>query len=111
MAAKTPRKTVSRKKKSRNVAWFVYLLECRGGTLYTGIALDVAARFSAHCKGRGAAYTRSHPPLRILAAMRCKDRGSALSAEYALKQLRRPIKLLWAAQWPYDARPMQQNTP
>ena len=66
--------------------WFVYLIECRDGHIYTGIAVDVAARYAAHVKGKGARYTRSHPPKRLLAAIAYPDRSSALSAEYAVKQ-------------------------
>jgi len=66
--------------------WFVYLIECRDGNIYTGIAVDVAARYAAHLKGKGARYTRSHPPKRLLAAIDYPDRSSALSAEYAVKQ-------------------------
>jgi putative endonuclease len=67
--------------------WFVYLIECRDGNIYTGIAVDVAARFAAHLQGKGARYTRSHPPKRLLAAIEYPDRSSALSAEYAVKQI------------------------
>jgi len=66
--------------------WYVYLIECRDGNIYTGIAVDVAARYAAHLKGKGARYTRSHPPKRLLAVIEYPDRGSALSAEYAVKQ-------------------------
>ena len=67
--------------------WFVYLIECRGGSIYTGIAIDVAARYAAHCNGKGARYTRAHPPLRLLASVAYPDRSSALKAEYRIKQL------------------------
>jgi putative endonuclease len=67
--------------------WFVYLLECRDGSLYTGIAVDVAARYAAHATGRGARYTRSHPPRRLLAALEYPDRSAASIAEHAVKQL------------------------
>jgi putative endonuclease len=67
--------------------WYVYLLECRDGNIYTGIALDVAARYQAHVNGKGARYTRSHPPKRLLTAIPYPDRGTALAAEYALKQI------------------------
>ena len=67
--------------------WSLYLLECRDGSIYTGIARDVEKRFEAHCTGKGARYTRTHPPLRILAAMVIGDRSHALSAEYRVKQL------------------------
>ena len=76
--------------------WFVYMLECAGGRIYTGITVDVAQRFAKHRAGRGGAFTRSYRPLRVLAAMRCGSRSAALKAEYRLKQLRRPEKLQWA---------------
>jgi putative endonuclease len=69
------------------MAWFLYLLECRDGSLYTGITVDVAARYAAHASGRGARYTRSHPPRRILLVQPYPDRSSASKAEYAMKQL------------------------
>jgi putative endonuclease len=46
--------------------WYVYLIECRDGSVYTGIATDVARRHAEHAAGKGARYTRSHPPLRLL---------------------------------------------
>lgn len=67
--------------------WFVYVLECRDGSLYTGIAIDVHARYQLHAAGKGARYTRSHPPARVLAAFAHADRSSASKAEYAIKQL------------------------
>lgn len=67
--------------------WFVYLLECRDGSIYTGITTDVASRYAAHCRGDGARYTRSHPPLRLLGFAAHPDRSSAASAEYRIKQL------------------------
>jgi putative endonuclease len=71
----------------------LYLLECEDGTLYTGVALDVLERFVKHLLGLGAAYTRSHPPLRVLACRDYPSKGDALRAEYALKQLPRQRKL------------------
>jgi putative endonuclease len=68
-------------------AWFVYILECRDGSLYTGIAIDVTRRYALHVAGRGARYTRSHPPVRLLASFEHPDRSSAAKAEYAIKQL------------------------
>lgn len=67
--------------------WFVYLIECRDGSLYTGIAVDVERRFAQHLAGKGARYTRSHPPLRLLAAFSFPDRATACRNEYAIKQL------------------------
>jgi len=69
------------------MAWYVYLIECRDGSIYTGIALDVAARYAAHVSGKGARYTRSHPPQRLLAAIEYADRSAASKAEYQIKRL------------------------
>jgi len=66
--------------------WFVYLIECIDGSIYTGITVDVAARFAAHQAGRGARYTRSHPPSRLLGFEACTDRASAARKEYQIKQ-------------------------
>lgn len=68
-------------------SWYVYLLECRGGSLYTGIATDVERRYAQHVAGKGARYTRSHPPLRLLAHFPYPDRASASRAEHAIKRL------------------------
>lgn len=67
--------------------WRVYLIECVDGSIYTGIAVDVAARYAAHASGKGARYTRSHPPARLLGSVEFPDRSSALKAEYRIKQL------------------------
>jgi putative endonuclease len=72
--------------------WFVYLARCADGTLYTGIALDVAARIAAHDAGRGARYTRGRGPLVVCAVRRCASKGEALQLELALKRLRRAEK-------------------
>jgi putative endonuclease len=67
--------------------WYVYLIECRDGSVYTGIATDVDRRYAEHVAGKGARYTRSHPPLRLLAHFPHPDRAAASRAEYAIKQL------------------------
>ena len=70
-----------------NKTWFVYLIECTDGSLYTGITVDLESRFKAHLQGKGARYMRLHPPLRMLAAEAHPDRSAALKAEYRIKQL------------------------
>ena len=77
--------------------WWLYVLECHGGVLYTGIAKDVDARFAAHLNGTGAIFTRLNPPLRILARLTMPTKGAALRAEYAFKQASRADKLKWCA--------------
>jgi len=69
------------------VAWFLYLLECSDGSVYTGIATDVDARFEKHVSGVGARYTRSRKPVRVLASFELADRSSASRAEYWVKRL------------------------
>jgi len=69
-------------------AWFVYLIECADDSIYTGITTDVAARYAAHCSGKGARYTRAHPPRRLLGWEAHEDRSSAAQAEYRIKQLK-----------------------
>jgi putative endonuclease len=76
-------------------AWWLYVLECRGGILYTGIAKDVEARFGLHLKGTGAKFTRLNPPVRIVARACLSSRSEALRAEHALKRLPRAEKLRW----------------
>lgn len=77
--------------------WWLYVLECRGGVLYTGIARDVDARFEAHIKGAGARFTRLNRPLRILGRAGVTTKGAALRAEYAFKKVSRAHKLQWCA--------------
>lgn len=67
--------------------WHLYILECRDGSLYTGITVDVERRFAQHAAGKGARYTRSRPPLRVLAAFPYPDRATASRAEHAVKRL------------------------
>lgn len=85
--------------RAREKIWWLYLLACKGGRMYAGIAVDVRARFELHASGKGAKFTRANPPRRILAAQSFPNRSEALKAEYALKQLDRAAKLKWVRQW------------
>lgn len=73
--------------------WCVYLIECRNGAWYAGATNDLQRRWTAHCSGRGARYTRANPPQRLVDARLCGDRSAALRAEAALKRLPRERKL------------------
>ena len=75
--------------------WCLYLLECADGSYYAGITNDLSARYQAHCQGRGARYTRSHPPSRILASRPYPNRSEASKAEYQVKQLPKRSKPLF----------------
>jgi putative endonuclease len=67
--------------------WHLYILECAGGRLYTGITLDLEARFRAHSTGKGAKFTRSYKPERIVFVRRFKSRSEAQKEEHAIKRL------------------------
>ncbi|MCL6712109.1 GIY-YIG nuclease family protein [Pseudoxanthomonas sp. z9] len=75
--------------------WHLYLLLCRDGSYYAGITNDLDARFQAHLAGKGARYTRAHPPERILASRAYPDRASASRAEWEIKRLPKARKLAW----------------
>lgn len=76
-------------------SWHLYLLLCRDGSYYAGITTDLDARFQAHATGKGARYTRAHPPERILASRAYPDRASASRAEWEIKRLPKARKLAW----------------
>ncbi len=81
------------------MAWFLYLIECRDGSIYTGITTDVAARYAVHASGKGARYTRAHPPARLLAVVEYADRSAAAKAEYAMKCLSATEKRTFCARY------------
>lgn len=74
------------------MAWYVYIVECCDGTLYTGISDDVPKRVAAHNSGRGAKYTRGRTPVVLRYYEACPDRSAALRREAALKRLSRTQK-------------------
>nr|WP_279341498.1 GIY-YIG nuclease family protein [Geothrix sp. SG200] len=74
------------------MTWWVYLLRCGDGTLYCGIALDVAARLKQHQEGRGAKYTRGRGPLELAYCEACASKAEALRREREVKRLRRGAK-------------------
>lgn len=73
--------------------WALYILECKDGSLYTGITDNLVRRLSAHRSGKGAKYTRGRGPLILRYVELCDDRTQALRRELAVKALRRVEKL------------------
>jgi putative endonuclease len=74
--------------------YFVYLLRCADDTLYCGITTDLLRRVEEHNdSAKGAAYTRSKRPVRLVYSEECTDRAAALRREYEIKQLPRRKKL------------------
>ncbi len=74
-------------------AWFVYVVRCRDGTLYTGISRDLAARLAKHNQGKGARYTRGRGPVALVHSERLSGQAEALRREAAIKALPRREKL------------------
>lgn len=72
--------------------WYLYILRCRDGSLYTGITTDVEKRFEAHQAGRGAKYTRGRGPLELVYRETCGDHSAALKRELEMKKLPRERK-------------------
>jgi putative endonuclease len=75
---------------------FVYLLRCRDGSLYCGWTDDLERRVATHNAGKGARYTRSRKPVRLVWSEELADRSAALKREIAVKRLTRVQKLALA---------------
>ena len=86
-----------------SAGWTLYLLECLDGSLYTGITNDLERRYAMHSAGKGARYTRSHPPKQIVARLEFADRSSASIAEYEVKKLDTEGKRAFCRAHPYKA--------
>lgn len=69
--------------------WYLYILRCGDGTLYTGITTDVEKRLEAHRRGKGAKYTRGRTPLELVYQEICGSHSDALKRELELKKLSR----------------------
>ena len=73
-------------------SWYLYILRCGDGSLYTGITTDVQARFGAHQCGKGAKYTRGRGPLELVYREECESHSHALKRELAVKAMSREEK-------------------
>lgn len=73
--------------------WILYILECRDGTLYTGITDNLERRLAAHHAGKGAKYTRGRGPFRLCYTEVCRDHSEALRREIQIKKMTREEKL------------------
>lgn len=73
--------------------YFVYILKCGNGSLYTGITTDVERRFAEHKSGKGARYTRAKGAGEIVRIERKKNRSTASKREAEIKKMSRVEKL------------------
>jgi putative endonuclease len=75
------------------MAYSVYMISCRDGSLYTGITNDLERRMSQHASGNGSRYVRTRRPFRLVYSEEQPDRPSALKRELEIKALKRHQKL------------------
>ncbi|MDE1919436.1 MAG: GIY-YIG nuclease family protein [Patescibacteria group bacterium] len=81
------------RKKTKSVPYFVYILACADGSLYTGVTTDVKRRFAEHKEGTGGRFTRARKVRRIVYTERRPDRSSAQKREAEIKSWPRAKKL------------------
>lgn len=72
--------------------WVVYILECKDGSLYTGITDRLEHRLAAHRTGKGAKYTKGRGPLKLRYLENCTDHSAALRREIQIKQMTKKQK-------------------
>ena len=77
---------------AHEVPWYLYLVRCRDGALYTGITTDVERRFAEHQAGKGAKYLRGKAPLTLVFQQIIGARSAALMAEASIKKLSKADK-------------------
>lgn len=86
--------------------WFVYLLECKGKRIYTGVTSDLEVRMKAHAVGDGAKFTQWNSPVRLLAICPQVSQRDALRLEAQVKRMpaisKRLLVELWLKQYPVD---------
>ena len=73
--------------------YYLYILQTTDNTLYCGIARDVQKRFQEHLSGKGAKYTRSHKPLKIVDTKEFENKSEALKEEMRIKKLSKKEQL------------------
>lgn len=73
-------------------SFFMYVLRCCDGTLYTGYTNAIQQRLTAHNEGRGAKYTAARRPVQLVASAEFPTKHQAMSAEFRFKRLTRPQK-------------------
>lgn len=86
--------------------WYVYLLQCTGGRIYTGVTPRLDRRMSAHARGKGAKFTKINRPERLLGAKPYQDKRTAMQVEAQIKRMpaagKRVLAGQWSEQYPID---------
>jgi putative endonuclease len=73
-------------------AWFVYMVRCKNGSLYTGITNDVELRVAAHNSGKGAKYTRAFGPVKLVYQKKMRSATLARQREAMIKKMQKGEK-------------------
>jgi putative endonuclease len=79
---------------SGNSGWRVYLVSCQDGTLYCGSTTDIDRRIGEHNCGKGAKYTKSRGPVKLVWSTPAESRSAAFKREAAIKKMSRSQKIL-----------------
>ena len=74
-------------------SYFVYMVRCGDGSLYTGWTTDIETRVAGHNAGKGAKYTRSRLPVELIYSEKLTSKEDAMKREYAIKKLSRREKM------------------
>lgn len=96
---------------STDTVWFLYLLECEGNSIYTGVTTDVSRRYAQHIAGIGAKYTRARKPLRLLGWMAFPNKSEALKAEIRTKRMTPAQKRAMCGTLQQTAAPVTEPQP
>ena len=75
--------------------WFVYILQCRDGSYYTGITNNIEKRMNVHASGKGSKYVKIKGFDHLIAKSICKNKSEAAKSEYFIKTLSRKEKIRW----------------
>ncbi|MBT3297893.1 GIY-YIG nuclease family protein [archaeon] len=80
--------------------WYVYILECKDESLYTGITNNIQKRMEAHKNGKGSKYVKWKKFDRLLHSIKVSDKSEAAKLEYKIKQLDRNDKITFFMKHP-----------
>ena len=75
------------------MSFYCYIVECADGSYYTGWTVDPERRVAVHNKGRGARYTRTRGPVKLVYVEELPDRKTAMKREIAIKKMKKGMKL------------------
>ena len=95
---------------SPRAGWFLYMLRCADGTLYTGISNRLEIRVKNHSSGKGARYTKTRLPVELVFSRKIGTYSQALKRERRYKRKTRQAKIKLVEKW-LSARARQKKTP